>query len=267
MQVLEYPPLRRPSHRRSSARAEASRCRHCHQVLDTVSALSRYVSKLLLDKSDIAVDFEGVALCRTGELCIVQIAQLGRDAVLVDICALGERAFAEGRLRELFESEEVLKLGYDGRADYDALNALGVRMRGYFDCQVLYCTRRDQRGGRRDPFVKGLGAALVDLLSPTEAASLTKIKKTGLQLFAPYLGGSYEVWRARPLNPLLITYAVADVAYLHRMRLEWRDAVPLAKMMQISKTRIEKFMVRALLILLLLLSLCISSYPLSCAPT
>ena len=56
------------------------------------------------------MDFEGVDLCRDGELCIVQLAPLGGDTVLVDICALGERAFGEGRLRELFESEDVLKV-------------------------------------------------------------------------------------------------------------------------------------------------------------
>jgi exonuclease 3'-5' domain-containing protein 1 len=210
-------------------------------VLDTVEALASFVTKLIDDGKAVAVDFEGVDICRHGELCIVQLAQLDGETVLVDICALGERAFTDGRLKELFESESVMKIGYDGRADCDQLNALGVRMRCFYDIQVLYCTLRDSRSVRgRDPYVKGLGHALDELLAPAEAARLKLVKEVGLQLFAPEKGGSYEVWRTRPLHPVLITYGAADVEFLHRMRLEWGHAAPEADVLRIGAMRIER---------------------------
>jgi exonuclease 3'-5' domain-containing protein 1 len=210
-------------------------------VLDTVEALAPYVTKLLEDGKAVAVDFEGVDLCRHGELCIVQLAQLDGATVLVDICALGERAFKEGRLKELLESESVMKIGYDGRADCDQLNALGVRMRCFYDIQVLYCTLRDSQSPRgRDPFVKGLGHALNALLTPLEADKLKLVKEAGLQLFAPEKGGSYEVWRKRPLHPMLVTYAAADVEFLHRMRKEWTHAAAEVDVLRIAAMRIER---------------------------
>ena len=71
--------------------------------------------------------------------------------------------------------------------------------------QALYWELRNARNAQSDPFVKGLGVALNELLSPPEAAALTQIKQAGLQLFAPERGGSYAVWRARPLDPVLVT--------------------------------------------------------------
>jgi exonuclease 3'-5' domain-containing protein 1 len=92
-----------------------------------------------------------------------------------------------------------------------------------WDCQVAYCTRRDRESSSSDPYLKGLSMAIQACpgISYAEGQRLEALKNVGLRLFAPEQGGSYQVWSDRPLNPELITYAAADVHYLHAMRDAW----------------------------------------------
>ena len=194
-------------------------------VLDTVEATAKVVLQLLQAKAPIAVDFEGVDLCRRGELCLVQMSN-GTTTWLVDITTLGQAAFDEegGKLRELLESKDVLKVGYDGRADADALRHLHqTGLAPLYDVQIASCKRQDADQGRRDPFVHGLGKSMASFLRGKfqRAAELQRIKSKGLALFAPEHGGSYEVWKERPLKPELIKYAAADVALLLEMKTAW----------------------------------------------
>ena len=69
----------------------------------------------------VAVDFEGVALSRTGSLCIVQVAPADGPVILFDIVEMQRAAFDEGGLADLIQSEHVLKLWFDCRSDADAL--------------------------------------------------------------------------------------------------------------------------------------------------
>ena len=43
--------------------------------------------------------------------------------------------------------------------------------------------------------------------------AVVAIKARGLKLFAPELGGSYDVFLERPLRPEIVAYCCADVAY------------------------------------------------------
>jgi exonuclease 3'-5' domain-containing protein 1 len=63
----------------------------------------------------------GIALSRTGKLCLAQVAPSGGPVYLVDVTALGHDAFGPGRFGELLESTKVLKLIFDCRGDSDAL--------------------------------------------------------------------------------------------------------------------------------------------------
>jgi cold shock CspA family protein len=182
----------------------------------------------------VAVDFEGTNLCRDGELLLAQLASSDGAVVLVDIFAMGHSAFDAGGLRAMLESDAVLKLVFDGRADSDALYHLfNVRLRNVFDCQVLYARHLDQKGvtsetrgdgqGARQPIVTssernsgpstgrlpGLAAALSSCpgLSAAHRAALNNLKKAGHTLFVPDLGGSYDVWKLRPLPLALVECA------------------------------------------------------------
>jgi len=141
-----------------------------------------------------------------------------------DICTLGRSAFTRGGLKDFLEGTTTEKIIYDGRADADALyHGFGVDLsKGkYCDVQYLYCKKFNSA---TDPYLKGLGKAMekAQWLSRDERSRLNDVKSIGTRLFAPEKGGTYEVWRRRPLGPDLLAYAVADVVHLHEMAARWR---------------------------------------------
>ena len=213
-------------------------------LVDTVEACQRECARLAAS-GVVAVDFEGVDLCRDGELLLAQLAAADGPVVLIDVYKLGEAAFAEGGLRELLQSQQVLKLIFDGRSDSDALYHLHkCRLRQVCDIQVLFTLHLDfaSTTGKPMTHLSGLDRALGACASipARDGEALRSLKRACKKLFVPDCGGSYEVWRQRPLHPALVLYACADVQYLHRMRDEWAPLLPDEKMFEITNIRIEK---------------------------
>ena len=199
----------------------------------------------LIDRAEpVAVDFEGVALSRTGKLCLAQVAPASGPVLLLDISVMGAAAFARGRLRELLEHPTLLKLIFDCRNDSDALrHQFGVRLRAVYDVQVVYCLKRDQDdGGRRGAFLCGLQRALGDCpgLGLDARAALDEVKNAGKRLFAPEAGGGYDAWEQRPMHPDLLAYAAADVVHLHAMWKEWKHFMGRGKMDDTVAKRIKR---------------------------
>ena len=211
------------------------------KVIDTKEAVRRVTGELLAAGTPIAVDFEGRDLCRAGKLDLMQLSN-GTRTWLIDVTTLGETAFSAGA-RELLESETVLKVGYDGRADADALWHLHQTMlTNFYDVQVASCKRQDATEGRRDRVVHGLGRAMDVFLRGDRARQAVSavVKDAGRKLFAPELGGSYDVWAERPLSETLIEYAGNDVALLLEMREAWERYSPTAVNVHTSSERIRK---------------------------
>ena len=191
---------------------------------------------------EVAIDIEGVDLCRSGEVSIIQLSD-GKTTWIVDVLKMGEDAFSEGGLRDLLQTPSVLKVGFDGRADADALFHLhSTKLVGFYDLQIASCKRQDKEQGRRDRFVHGLGKAMAAFLTnePDRAARLEQVKKKGLSLFAPEKGGSYDVWKERPIQKDLVDYAAADVALLLEMKRRWVEYSPVFENVARSTVRINK---------------------------
>ena len=172
----------------------------------------------------VAVDLEGVDLGRPGEICVVQGAVAAEGPVfLFDICSLGADAFAPGgdTLRALLEDASLEVLLFDLRADANALfYHFGVALARPVDLQLLDVAHRLLKG-LPCRSVSGLGY----LVEKTPHANLTdaarerlaSVKAAAHELFVPERGGSYEVWRARPLPPLLLEYCT-DAALFFPIR-------------------------------------------------
>lgn len=213
-------------------------------LIDTLEACRDACGRLIAAGVPVAVDFEGVDLCRHGELCLAQLATKDGPTLLLDIVTLGQAAFDEGGLAALLESENVLKLVYDGRSDADALYHLhGCTLRNACDAQIYFTLFLDASKGSRTENLPGLGRALSScpsLSKSDEGKALASLKKAVQALFVPELGGSYEVWKERPMRREVLEYAAADVVYLHALREAWSHLCDDETMVNMAGKRIEK---------------------------
>jgi len=171
----------------------------------------------------IAVDFEGVKLCRHGALCLVQMT-LSDDPTLVyvlDIHVLGKRAFTmmtpDGTcMKGILENEAIRKVWFDPRNDVDALyHQFGILPKGIFDLQLAEVADRRNRG-LNVHFVQGLYKCLTQCpaLQSEQKVFAEKINSLGKSLFEPLNGGQYEIFQQRPLNPVILVYAAHDSRYM-----------------------------------------------------
>jgi hypothetical protein len=167
-----------------------------------VGAAVRTLSK----HSRIAVDCEGVALSRTGALCLVQVASV--DAVYLFDVVVGGRALFDAGLRDLLESPSCVKVVHDCRHDCDALfHQYDVRLAPVLDTQVSFAVLRSVR-----KLPVGLPVALKTLLrkfcgvSEDDLAVKESIK-TAMRERATF-------WLDRPMDAASLAYARFDVVYL-----------------------------------------------------
>lgn len=199
--------------------------------VDDVSAVAPAVAAIRsLARGAIAVDLEGVDLGRTGEVCIVQIAvaRSGAPIYLFDICALGGLAFeGDASLRGLFTDGALDLLMFDARADANALFFhFDVRLSRVVDLQLLDVAHRLVTGlGCRS--ISGLGYLVERTqhcrLTEAERERMSAIKAAAHELFVPERGGSYAVWKERPLPRLLLEYCT-DAALFFSLRESFEGA-------------------------------------------
>ncbi|KIM35661.1 hypothetical protein M413DRAFT_79160 [Hebeloma cylindrosporum] len=199
--------------------------RHTVSLVDCIQTLNECISDISSSVYNaapkLAVDLEGVELCRYGRISILQILAAHSTIIwLVDITTLGRVAFEHvddaGRsLRSILQGGETKKLFYDVRNDADALwNLYDVDVANAYDLQVLeVAVRRSSR--MHVKLVSGLAKTIDRYLSPP--LEWQRVKEAGSKLFRPDLGGSYEVFEERPLDPRLAQYAAQDVSLLFQL--------------------------------------------------
>ncbi|KAI9849403.1 MAG: hypothetical protein M1838_000146 [Thelocarpon superellum] len=144
------------------------------------------------------------------------------------------------RLRDTLESEAIPNVLFDVRNDSDALfSHFQIDLKGVQDMQLIELATR--------PFHRKFVNSLAKCIE--EDAALTygdkerwkSVKETGTRLFDPNVGGSYDVFNARPLSEAIKIYSVQDVVYLptlwgtysRKLSKEWW-----AKVLQESQARV-----------------------------
>ncbi|KAK1859820.1 hypothetical protein I4F81_002414 [Pyropia yezoensis] len=152
----------------------------------------------------LAVDCEGVALSRSGRLCLVQIASPRRAYLFDTVTCAGVLA----PVRALLEDPSVTKLLHDCRHDADALaHQAGVLLAGVRDTQVAYGLLVAAAG-----HAHSLPVSLSTLLRKYAPASVADValKAAVKARFVADPG----LWAARPLDADALAYAVVDVQHL-----------------------------------------------------
>lgn len=194
-------------------------------LIDSFGCLMKLLCHLeeIIPKAAVAVDFEGVKLCRHGPLCLVQMtcSDDPRLVYVLDVHVLGRRAFSmqtpQGTsMKGLLEEQTIRKVWFDPRNDVDALyHQFGIMPRGIFDLQLAEVADRRNRG-LNVHYVQGLYRCLTQCpaLQNEQKVFAERINTLGKSLFEPQNGGNYEVFQHRPLNPVILVYAAHDSRYM-----------------------------------------------------
>ncbi|KAG8904828.1 hypothetical protein FRB99_001084 [Tulasnella sp. 403] len=197
-------------------------------VIDTVDGLVDTLDALYAvhtsptDVPRLYVDLEGYDLCRHGRISLLAIhAEPLQKTFLIDVHVLGPLSFitpgvdaGKGKdLKMLLQDPEIPKVLFDCRNDSDALyNLYQVDMAGVEDLQLMeLATRR----GRRS-LVNGLAKTIVDYAELDEE-QLKQWKETKEEGKRRMNDDDGTVFEQRPLEPIVIQYAVQDVSLLPRL--------------------------------------------------
>lgn len=192
-------------------------------VVDNESKLQIVLTSIVARLEDepnqlLFVDLEGVNLSRHGTIAIMQLLIPPNPTVyLIDIYTLGNQAFesakGQGRsLRALLEADTPFKVFFDIRNDSDALYGLfGIKVAGIIDLQLLEYATRHPRG----KFVNGLSRCIENDLPYKPGWAQTKAN--GCRLFAPEVGGKYEVFLERPIPENIVKYCEQDVLLMPQL--------------------------------------------------
>ena len=124
--------------------------------------------------------------------------------------------------KSILESPTIIKVFFDVRNDSDALYShYGIRLAGIEDVQLQEVASRPSWEDKK--YLRGLAKCIAnDISLPCgEKAEWTRVKESGVELFAPKYGGSYAVFDQRPLPEAIARYCVNDVRYLPLLRDEY----------------------------------------------
>lgn len=208
----------------------------CVMISEPV-ALGKLISKLLdLPRTPPSnyMDLEGANLSRHGSIYIIQIyLPQEHQTYLIDIStlqysALSTRSLALSSphsLKTILEDATIPKVIFDTRNDSDALCAhYDVKLAGVHDLQLMEVATRPSWRRER---VSGLAKCIeYDAgLTPNEKFTWKTVKDKGNKLFSPEKGGSYEVFRTRPLSDEIQAYCTQDVTMLPALYSKYRPSL------------------------------------------
>jgi len=166
----------------------------------------------IASNSVIAVDCEGVALGRTGKLCLVQIAT-DQNVYLFDVQILGSSLFSSG-LKAILEYHSPSKIFYDCRRDSDALfHQFDIRLKGVLDAALTEIFFRMINGMGNPRYLKGYRKCVETYLI-IDNPYFSKIKA---QVSNMMTNNGTDFWELRPLPKEVLDYSAFDVFYLRHL--------------------------------------------------
>lgn len=175
--------------------------RECATLIDSIMNVKR------TSKSIVSFDCEGINLGLKGVLTLCQIATMNGEVYILDIMACPGMV-VEGKIKELLESESVVKIIHDCRNDSVNLhNQFEITLKNVFDTQAAHAVLQLQQQGVPVYKVKNLSLnALCELYN----APMNPMKE---QLKNVYRRDQ-RYWARRPLTKDMIIYAASDVLSL-----------------------------------------------------
>ncbi|KFY04182.1 hypothetical protein O988_00946 [Pseudogymnoascus sp. VKM F-3808] len=194
-------------------------------IVDTPRAVANLVDSLVdlpTTPPSLYLDIEGVNLGRRGAVSIVQLLVLPTNLTyLIDIHTLNNAAFTTAgthghTLQSILEDSSIPKVFFDVRNDSAALHSrFSISLAGIHDIQLMELATRPSS----KKFLHGLARCISSDLSlgRHELRRWTDQKSRGKRLFAPELGGTYEVFNERPMGEDIALYCTQDVQFMPKL--------------------------------------------------
>lgn len=154
----------------------------------------------------IGFDCEGVDLCRSGTLCIMQLAF--PDAVYVVDVILGGEILMKA-CKPALESSYITKVIHDCKRDSEALYyQFGIKLNNVVDTQIAYSMIEEQEGRTRlsDDYISFVG-----LLGDPRYCGVSYVEKQEVRVL---LRQDPKFWTYRPLSEQMVRAAADDVRFL-----------------------------------------------------
>lgn len=152
----------------------------------------------------IGLDLEGEDMLGSGCITALTISTASCTFV-VDVATDCASFMQRGRLAEVLEDGRLGKLMFDCRADAHSLRQLhGVTLVNVCDLQAMATIATSPTGHYLVGLQKVFGRLFV-FTSEEEA-----IRSAAIALFDPASGGSYSVWKQRPLDQRLVAYCALN---------------------------------------------------------
>lgn len=170
------------------------------------------INDIFKNHNVVSFDCEGINLGASGQITLIQIAVMPpSDSVAVipkiyifDILLNPE--FLNGSLKELLESEKIIKVIHDARNDSSALFfQYGIKLANIFDTQVSHAVIQQQNTGR--PAYKAKYVSL-NMLLEMYGGPASNPKKEQMKKF---YRKDQKYWSHRPLTDEMVYYAAFDV--------------------------------------------------------
>ena len=157
--------------------------------------------KALLASKELALDCEGVGLCRLGEVSLVQLATPS-ECFLFDVLKEKKPLFSAHvmLLKKVLESADCVKIIHDCKMDSDALfHLLDIKLTNCHDTQAWDSVLTSRR--------ENLNSTLVNYNCTQNQARDSNI----------YIR-NYRYWELRPLTAQMIEWASGDVSSLFSLK-------------------------------------------------
>ncbi|CAL4137846.1 unnamed protein product, partial [Meganyctiphanes norvegica] len=118
------------------------------RVVVSVKEARQLINAVLNARQPVSFDGEGVNLGPSGPMTLLQIGLVSGQIYIFDVM-VERNLMYEGGLKELLESNEVVKVAHDCRGDAGALfHQFGVTLNNVFDTQAAHAVLQQQETGK-----------------------------------------------------------------------------------------------------------------------